>query len=46
VKVESGLMSDSEFRGGSPRLCRLGPVATSIELCAIAYGLYGTLKTK
>jgi hypothetical protein len=26
-KVESGLMLDSELRGGSPRLCRLRTVS-------------------
>jgi hypothetical protein len=40
-KVESGLMSDSELHGGSPRLCRLrtdrlAPV-NKIELCT--YGV-------
>jgi hypothetical protein len=44
-KVESGLISDSELRGGSPRLCRLrtdrlAPV-NKIELCTDAYGIYG-----
>jgi hypothetical protein len=49
-KDESGLMSDSELQGGSPRLCqlrtrRLCPVATSIELCTDAYGIYGVPQT-
>ncbi len=48
-KDESGLMSDSELQGGSPRLCRLRtvrlcPVATSIELCTDAYGIMGSRK--
>jgi hypothetical protein len=30
-KVESVLMSDLELQGGSTHLCRLGPVATSID---------------
>jgi hypothetical protein len=43
-KVESGLMSDSELKGGSPRLCRLrtdrlSPVK-KIELCTNAYMIY------
>jgi hypothetical protein len=47
-KVESGLMSDSELQGGSPRLCRLrtdrlAPV-NKIELCTDAYGIYGVLQ--
>jgi hypothetical protein len=48
-KVESGLMSDSELQGGSPRLCRLRtdrltPV-NKIELCTDAYGIYGVPQT-
>jgi hypothetical protein len=31
VKVESGMISDLELQGGSPRLCQLGPVATTID---------------
>jgi hypothetical protein len=41
-KDESGLISDSELQGGSPRLC---PVAISIELCTDAYGIYGVPQT-
>jgi hypothetical protein len=46
-KVESGLMSDSELQGGSPRLCRLrtdrlAPV-NKIELCTD--GIYGVPQT-
>jgi hypothetical protein len=42
--VESGLMSDSELQGGSPRLCRLrtdrlAPV-NKIELCTDACRIY------
>jgi hypothetical protein len=42
-KVESGLMSDLEFQGGSPHLCwlrtgRLGPV-NKFEMCTDAYGI-------
>jgi hypothetical protein len=37
-KDESGLMPDSELQGGSP-------VATSIELCTDAYGIYGFPQT-
>jgi hypothetical protein len=48
-KVESGLMSDSELQGGSPRLCRLrtdrlAPV-NKIELCTDAYGTYRVSQT-
>jgi hypothetical protein len=48
-KVESGLMSDSELQGGSPRLCRLrtdrlAPV-NKIELCTDAYRIYGVPQT-
>jgi hypothetical protein len=48
-KVESGLMLDSEVKGGSPRLCqlrtdRLAPV-NKIELCTDAYGIYGVPQT-
>jgi hypothetical protein len=48
-KVESGLMSDSELQGDSPRLCRLktdhlAPV-NKIELCTDAYEIYGVLQT-
>jgi hypothetical protein len=48
-KVESGLMSDLELQGGSPRLCRLrtdrlAPV-NKIELYIDAYGIYGVLQT-
>jgi hypothetical protein len=48
-KVESGLMSDSERQGGSPRLCRLrtdrlAPV-NKIELCTNAYGICGVPHT-
>jgi hypothetical protein len=48
-KVESGLMSDSELQGGSPRLCRLrtdhlAPV-NKIKLCTDAYGIYGVPQT-
>jgi hypothetical protein len=48
-KVESGLMSDLELQGGSPRLCRLrtdrlAPV-NKIELYTDAYGIYGVLQT-
>jgi hypothetical protein len=43
-KVESGLMSDSELQGGSPRLCRLRTdrltSVNKIELCTDAYGIY------
>jgi hypothetical protein len=43
-KVETGLMSDSELQGGSPRLCRLrtdhlAPV-NKIELCTGTYEIY------
>jgi hypothetical protein len=43
-KDESGLMSDSELQGGSPRPCRLRtdrltPV-NKIELCTDAYEIY------
>jgi hypothetical protein len=46
-KLESGLMSDSELQGGSPRLCRLrtdrlAPV-NKIELCTD--GIYGVPQT-
>jgi hypothetical protein len=49
VKVESGVMSDSELQGGSPRLCRLrtdrlAPM-NKIELCTDAYEIYGVLQT-
>jgi hypothetical protein len=42
-KVESGLMSDSELRGGSPRPCRLrtdrlAPVS-KFEMCTDACGI-------
>jgi hypothetical protein len=44
-KVESGLMSDLELQGGSPRLCRLRTdrlaPANKIELCTDAYGICG-----
>jgi hypothetical protein len=48
-KVESGLMIDSELRGGSPCPCRLrtdrlAPVS-KFELCTDACGLYGTPQT-
>jgi hypothetical protein len=48
-KVESGLMSDSELQGGSPRLCRLrtdrlAPV-NKIELCTDSYGICGVPQT-
>jgi hypothetical protein len=48
-KVESGLISDSELQGGSPRLCRLrtdrlAPV-NKIEFCTDAYGIYRVLQT-
>jgi hypothetical protein len=48
-KVESGLMSDLELQGGSPRLCRLrtdrlAPV-NRIELCTDAYGIYWVPQT-
>jgi hypothetical protein len=48
-KVESGLMSDSELQGGSPRLCRLrtdrlAPV-NKIELCTDTYEIYGVPQT-
>jgi hypothetical protein len=48
-KDESGLMSDSELQGVSPRLCRLrtdrlAPV-NKIELCTGAYGIYGVPQT-
>jgi hypothetical protein len=48
-KDESGLMSDSELRGGSPRLCqlridRLTPV-NKIELCTDTYEIYGVPQT-
>jgi hypothetical protein len=49
-KVESGLMSDLELQGGSPRLCQLRTdhlaSVNKIELCTNAYRLYGTPKTK
>jgi hypothetical protein len=43
--VETGLISNSELQGGSPRLCqlrtdRLAPV-NKIELCIDAYEIYG-----
>jgi ferredoxin-thioredoxin reductase catalytic subunit len=46
-KVESGLMSDSELRGGSPCPCRLrtdrlAPV-DMFEMCTDTYGIYGVL---
>jgi hypothetical protein len=48
-KVESGLMSDSELQGDSPRLCRLrtDPLApvNKIELCTDAYRIYGVPQT-
>jgi hypothetical protein len=48
-KVESGLMSDSELQGGSPRLCRLRTdrlaLVNKIELCTDAYGIYGVPQT-
>jgi hypothetical protein len=49
VKDECGLMSDSELRGGSPRLCqlrtdRLAPVK-KIELCTDASRIYGVPQT-
>jgi hypothetical protein len=48
-KDESGLISDSELHGGSPRLCRLRTMsvvpATRIELCTDAYGIYGVPQT-
>jgi hypothetical protein len=48
-KVESGLMSDSELQGSSPRLCqlrtgRLTPV-NKIELCTDTYKIYGVPQT-
>jgi hypothetical protein len=48
-KVESGLMSDSELQGSSPRLCRLrtdrlAPM-NKIELCTDAYEIYGVSQT-
>jgi hypothetical protein len=48
-KVESGLMSNSELQGGSPRLCRLrtdrlAPV-NKIELCTDAYEIYWVPQT-
>jgi hypothetical protein len=48
-KIESGLMSDSELQGGSPRMCqlrtdRLAPV-NKIELCTDAYRIYGIPQT-
>jgi hypothetical protein len=48
-KDESGLMSDLELEGGSPRLCRLrtdhlAPV-NKIELCTGAYAIYGVPQT-
>jgi hypothetical protein len=48
-KVESGLMSNSELQGGSPRLCRLRTdrlaLVNKIELCTDAYGIYGVPQT-
>jgi hypothetical protein len=48
-KSESGLISDSEFQGGSPRLCRLRTdclaLVNKIELCTNAYRIYGVPQT-
>jgi hypothetical protein len=48
-KVESGLMSDLELRGGSPHLCRLMTdhlaLVNKIELCTDAYRIYEVLQT-
>jgi hypothetical protein len=48
-KVQSGLMSNSELQGGSPRLSRLrtdrlAPM-NKIELFTDAYGIYGVPQT-
>jgi hypothetical protein len=48
-KDESGLMSDLELQGGSPRLCRLRTdhlaLVNKIELCTDAYDIYGVPQT-
>jgi hypothetical protein len=49
VKIESGMMSDSELQGGSPRLCRLMidrlASVNKIELCTDACRIYGVPQT-